>query len=261
MSDDELLYRKDGHQAWITFNRPHVRNAMSWAMYSRLEELCEEIDGDPGVGVAIFRGAGGGAFVAGTDIRQFGEFRSERDALEYEQRIDRIVSRVERVSKPTIALLEGHCMGGGAAIALACDFRYATPELHFGVPIAETLGNCLSIANLQRLVDLLGLARTKELLMLARVLGAEEARAAGVVNAVFTAERIESEVRAVAERLSDLAPLTLRATKEALRRIQARSRSPAEEGEDLIVSCYMSEDFRAAVKAFTERRRHRWTGR
>lgn len=261
MATDELLFHKDGKQAWITFNRPKVRNAMTWAMYTRLEEVCEEIDADPDIRVAVLRGAGGQAFVAGTDISQFAEFASEQDPLDYEQRIDRIVGRVESLSKPTIALLEGYCVGGGAAIALACDFRYATPDLQFGIPIAKTLGNCLSMANFARLVDLLGPARTKEVLMLARLLGADEARTAGVVNDAFPAEAIESEVRAVANTLTGLAPLTLRATKEALRRIQAHRRTPPEDGEDLILSCYMSEDFREAVKAFTEKRRHQWLGR
>ena len=261
MSSDELLYAKDGHQAWITFNRPKVRNAVTWAMYSRLEEVCEEVDRDRDVRVVILRGAGGQAFVAGTDISQFADFRTEQDPLDYEARIDRIVGRLEHVSKPTVAMIEGYCVGGGAAIALACDFRYATPALQFGVPIAKTLGNCLSMANFARLVDLLGPARTKEVMMLARLLGAEECRQAGVINDIFPPESIEGEVRAVADTLAGMAPLTLRAVKEAVRRIQAHRRIRPEDGEDLILSCYMSEDFREAVKAFTEKRRYQWQGR
>ncbi len=261
MPSDQVLLEKVGHQASITFNRPEAHNAMTWAMYNRLEELCEEVDADPEIRVVLFRGTGGKAFVAGTDISQFAEFRSEQDPLDYEKRIDRIMARLESLSKPTVALLEGFCVGGGAAIALCCDFRYATPDLQFGVPIARTLGNCLAVDNVARLMDLLGPARTKEVLMLARLVGAEGAREAGVVNGVFATEAIDAEGQAVTDRLASLAPLTLRATKEAMRRIQRHRRVAPESGEDLILSCYLSEDFREAVKAFTEKRRHEWLGR
>lgn len=261
MSEEELLYEREGRLAWITFNRPEARNAMTWGMYDRLERVCASIEDDPEVAVAVLRGAGGRAFVAGTDISQFREFTSEQDAVDYEARIERAVGRLEALSKPTIALLEGACVGGGAALALACDFRYATPALKLGVPIARTLGNTLSITNLARLVDLVGVARAKEVLMLARMLDADEARAAGVVNEVFPAERIEAEVRGVAERLAGLAPRTLQAAKEGIRRLLAERRPALETGEDLVTHCYMSEDFRSAVRAFTDKTRHEWTGR
>lgn len=261
MEPDELLFRREGHLAWITFNRPAARNAMTWAMYDRLEAVCAELEGDPEVAVVILRGAGGEAFVAGTDIGQFRDFREPADATGYEERIERVVGRLEALPKPTIALIEGACVGGGAALALACDFRYATPGLKLGVPIAKTLGNTLSVTNLARLVDLIGAARTKEVLMLARLLDAEEAQAAGAVTDVLPAERIEAEVRAVAERLAGLAPLTLAATKEGIRRVLAERRPPLAAGEDLVRRCYMSEDFRSAVRAFTEKTPHQWTGR
>jgi len=261
MSGDELLFHREGNLAWITFNRPAARNAMTWAMYDRLESVCAELEDDPDTAVVILRGAGGEAFVAGTDIGQFRDFREPGDATDYEARIERVVGRLEALPKPTIALIEGACVGGGAALALACDFRYATPELKLGVPIARTLGNTLSVTNLARFVDLVGAARAKEVLMLARLLDAEEARAAGAVTAVFPAETIEAEVRVVADRLAGLAPLTLQATKEGIRRVLAGRRPSLEAGEDLVRACYMSEDFRSAVRAFTDKSPHRWTGR
>lgn len=261
MSADEILFEKQGPLAWVTFNRPQARNAMTWNMYNHLEELCERIDSDPEIRVAIFRGAGGKAFVAGTDISQFTEFREPQDALNYEERIDRIIGRLERIGKPTIALIEGYCVGGGATIAMACDFRYATPDMKFGAPIAKTLGNCLSMANFARLVDLLGPARTKEAIMLAKLVEAPEALAAGLVNEVVEPEQIEGRVREIAGVLLSHAPRTLHAVKEAVRRIQAHRRIAPAEGEDLILSCYMSEDFREAVRAFLEKRKHTWTGR
>ncbi len=261
MPSEQILFEKLGPRATITFNRPEARNAMTWAMYDRLEALCGDIDSDPEIRVVRLRGAGGQAFVAGTDISQFAEFRSEQDPLDYERRIGRITERLESLSKPTVALLEGYCVGGGAAIALCCDSRYATPDLQFGVPIARTLGNCLATDNVARLMDLVGPARTKEVLMLARLLGAEELHTAGAINGVFPAESIDAEVQAVTDKLASLAPLTLRASKEAVRRIQQHRRVPPEAGEDLILSCYMSEDFREAVSAFTGKRRHAWLGR
>lgn len=261
MSDDEVLLQREGRLAWVTFNRPQAHNAMTWSMYDRLEQLCSQLAEDDETAVVILRGAGGRAFVAGTDIGQFTAFTSEQDAIDYEVRIERVVARLEALPKPTIALVEGACVGGGAALALACDFRYATEELKLGVPIARTLGNTLSVTNLARLVDLVGAARVKEMLMLARLLDAEEARTAGAVTGIFTAEAIESEVRAVAERLAGLAPRTLRATKEGIRRVLAERRPSLEAGEDLVTYCYMSEDFRSAVRAFTEKTAHQWTGR
>lgn len=260
MSTDELLFEKSGNQARITFNRPAAHNAMTWAMYDQLESACEEIDADTDIRVVLLQGAGEKAFVAGTDIGQFREFSGGKDALAYEQRIDRVIGRIERLTKPTIAQINGYCIGGGAAIALACDFRYASQDLRFGIPIAKTLGNCLSMANFARLVDLVGPALTKELLMLARLVKADEAKAVGIVNDILPAENLTDQVQRTAERICQLAPLTLRATKEAVRRIQVGRRITPEEGEDLIVSCYTSDDFKNAVNAFMEKRKYEWRG-
>lgn len=260
-SQDEILYRQDGALAFVTFNRPQARNALTWNMYDRLLEFCDRVDAAADVRAVILTGAGEAAFVAGTDIAQFQTFRTPQDALAYEQRIDRVSDRVERVTKPTIAMIRGYCVGGGLALALACDFRYASPDLKMSVPIARTLGNCLSMSNYARVVDLVGPAKAKELVMLAATLDAADAQHLGLVSDVVPADRLERRVREVAQTLAGLAPLTLRATKEAIRRIQARRRIDSTEGEDLIVSCYMSDDFRGAVAAFLEKRPYTWTGR
>ena len=261
MATDELLFEKSGAKASIVFNRPSVHNAMNWAMYDRLEAVCDEIDADDDIRVVTLSGAGGKAFVAGTDIGQFRDFESGDDAVAYEQRIDRVVSRLEHLKRPTIAMIQGVCVGGGAAIALACDFRYADDNLKLGIPIAKTLGNCLSMANFARLVDLLGTPKAKEMLMLARLFKAEECKAAGVVNDIFAADRIEAEVDAIADRLTQMAPLTVAATKAAIQRIHEARRIAPEDGEDLIRSCYTSDDFHGAVDAFMEKRQYAWQGR
>jgi hypothetical protein len=146
----------DGPIATLTFNRPEARNAMTWEMYEALVAACERVDADGGLRVLVLRGAGGKAFVAGTDISQFQSFRDREDGIKYEERLDRVLDRLERVSKPTIAQVQGVAVGGGCAIALTCDLRVATPESTFGIPIARTLGNCLSAASYSRLVDLMG---------------------------------------------------------------------------------------------------------
>jgi enoyl-CoA hydratase/carnithine racemase len=257
----EILFDVADQVATITFNRPDAMNAMTWNMYDRLIALCDELDHNDDIRVAILRGAGERAFVAGTDISQFRTFRDPQQAIDYEKRTSDVISRLERVRKPTIAMIHGVCVGGGASIALGCDFRYADSELRFGIPIARTLGNCLSLKAYSRLVDFVGPAKTKELIMLAELLTAEQARALGLMTEIVPAEQLASRVREVAARLTKLAPRTLAATKEAVRRVMA-ARAPANEaGEDLTLSCYMSEDFRGAVEAFVEKRKYEWTGR
>ena len=256
---DELQFERDGPLAVVTFNRPQARNAITWSMYDGLLEACERVDADDELRVMVLRGAGDKAFVAGTDIAQFQAFRTADDALEYERRLDRVMDRLEAVAKPTIAALQGYAVGAGAALALCCDLRYCTADLQFGVPIARTLGNCLSLANTARLVDAVGPARAKELVFLARLVGAEEARAAGLVNEIAPDGRLLERVREVALELAQNAPVTLRVTKEAVRRLQAQRRQVP--GDDLVVQAYTSEDFQEGVAAFVARRKPVFRGR
>jgi enoyl-CoA hydratase len=257
---EEILFQVAGQVATITFNRPEAMNALTWNMYDHLVAYCDEIDRSAEIRVAILRGAGDRAFVSGTDISQFQAFADPQDAIDYERRTGDVSDRLERVRKPTIAMIHGVCVGGGASIALSCDFRYADPGLRFGVPIARTLGNCLSLKGYSRLIDFVGPAKAKELIMLAKLLNADEALSLGVVTEVVPTDELETRVAEVAERLTQLAPLTLAATKESIRRLQAARSLPGEEGEDIILSCYMSDDFRGAVRAFVEKRKYVWTG-
>jgi enoyl-CoA hydratase len=258
--NQEILFEVESQVATITFNRPEAMNAMTWNMYDRLVGYCDELDGRDDIRVAILKGAGHRAFVSGTDISQFQAFSNPQDAIDYERRTGEVTSRLERVLKPTIAMIHGVCVGGGASLALACDFRYADQELRFGIPIARTIGNCLSLAGYGRLLDFVGPAKAKELIMLAKLLSADEALGLGVVTEIVPADQLETRVDEVAGRLMTLAPLTLAATKESIRRIQSARGLDSKEGEDLILSCYMSDDFRGAVKAFVEKRKYTWTG-
>jgi enoyl-CoA hydratase/carnithine racemase len=239
-------WARRGPAAWITFNRPEAHNAMTFAMYEELFALCERADGDANVRVVVLRGAGGKAFVAGTDISQFTDFASGEDGLRYEADIDRVVGRLEAVGKPTIALVDGYAMGSGLVLAAACDLRVCTPAARFGMPIARTVGNCLSMENYARLAALLGEARLKDLIFTAREIPAGEALSIGLATEVV--EDAEPSVEEVCERIAANSPVTLRVTKEALRRLRT-----VPDGDDLVREAYGSEEFRDRVRAFLRR--------
>ena len=255
----ELIFEAEAPLAWLTFNRPQARNAMTWSMYDGLVKACDWVDRTGDTRVLFLQGAGDRAFVAGTDIGQFQAFEGADDALNYEARMNHILERLELVKCATIALVRGYALGGGAAIAMACDLRICASDAQFGIPIARTLGNCLSLANYARLIDLIGPARTKEIIFTARMVGAQEALQIGLANEVLPAEQLEARGRDLAKTIASNAPLTLQVTKEAVRRIRAHRRPI--EAEDLILTCYLSEDFREGIHAFLEKRAPRWQGR
>jgi enoyl-CoA hydratase/carnithine racemase len=256
---DELLYERRGTTAFLTFNRPSARNAMTFAMYRGLSDVCEHVDADDRVRVLVLQGAGEQAFVAGTDISQFRAFSSADDVLTYEHNITRYLSRLEATHKPTIAMIRGYCVGGGALIASACDLRIATPDSRFGVPVARTLGNIISSYGFTRLVALIGPARTKEILLTTRLIDATEGRSIGLFTEIVDPERLEERTVELATLMAGHAPLTMQATKEAVHRILEGNRS--DEFDDLILMCYMSDDFKEGVAAFLEKRPAQWMGR
>jgi enoyl-CoA hydratase len=254
----ELLYEQRDGIANLTFNRPASFNAMTWAMYQGLYATCEHVDADDSVRVLVLRGSGERAFVAGTDITQFRSLSTAEDFLNYEHTINRNMSRLEAVQKPTIAVLRGACVGGGALIATACDIRVASPDVRFGVPVARTLGNVLSTWGFTRLVAMLGPARTKEIILTARLVEAEEGKSIGLFSEIVPAEGLEARAVELASKIAGYAPLTLRASKEAVRRVVERA-SPSE-FDDLVLSCYLSQDFREGVEAFVAKRSPQWSG-
>ena len=256
---DHVLVARDGPILTLTFNRPEARNAMTWDMYQRLYDTCEEVDADDAIRVLVLKGAGGKAFVAGTDIAQFSAFKSGADGVEYERNGDQRSGRLARVRKPVIAQIEGYAVGGGFGIAAGADLRIATPDARFGAPIARTLGNCLSMQAYARYLDLLGPSRLKELIFTARLMPADEALGAGFVHEIVAADAIAARVRELAETVASHAPITLWVTKEAIRRIQESRALPS--GEDLVATTYGSADFREGVQAFVAKRAPRWTGK
>lgn len=254
----EILSEVRGHTLWITFNRPEARNALTFQMYEGLATLCREAPTDGSIRAVVIHGAGGKAFAAGTDMTQFRAFDKPQDALDYEARIERVLEAVERCPLPTVAAINGACTGGGAAIAGVCDIRIASANLKFGFPIARTLGNCLAAANLGRLSSLMGAGRVREMIFTARLIGAEEAQGCGLVTEVLEDEdALMARAGALADTLAQMAPLTLRSTKEAMRRVSAATRV---EDADLIEMCYMSRDFRHGMESFLTKQKPEWSG-
>jgi enoyl-CoA hydratase/carnithine racemase len=257
MSEGAVRLSIDGHVASVLFDRPQARNAMTWAMYEQLMAICQQLRADTSVRVVTLRGAGGEAFVAGTDIEQFKAFKTGDDGVAYERQIDQCIGLLEALPMPTVALIEGWAVGGGLAIATACDFRIAGKTARFGVPIARTLGNCLSMANLARLSAAFGLQRVKRMLMLAEILDAAEALACGYVQEVCEPADLDAAAHRLLERLAALAPVTQSVAKEGLRRLTAQG---LPEAEDLIRRAYASADFHEGVNAFVAKRKPVWRG-
>lgn len=259
--NDEILYAVEGGVGTITLNRPQARNALTFAMYERIAEICRDpaAHGDPRV--IVMTGAGDKAFAAGTDIAQFRSFSSAEDALAYEERIETVIGTIESCPVPTLAAISGAFTGGGAAIGLACDLRIATQSARFGFPIARTLGNCLSMENYGRLYAILGPARVKDIVFTARLVEAEEGARIGLYNELVPDhEALMRRARELAELIAGHAPLTMRATKEAMRRLTAATAAGID-GHDLVTLCYTSADFREGMEAFLGKRTPNWQGR
>ncbi len=247
----------DGPVATVTVDRPEARNAMTMAMYEQLADFCVRVDEDENVRVAVVRG-GPKAFVSGTDIGHFRDFTTAADGIDYERRVETIYQRLEDVRVPTVAVVEGYATGGGLGIAAACDLRICTPNARFGLPIARTLGNCVSMATYARLAHLVGAARTLHLIYTAGFVEAAAALDIGLVHELVAADDLDAHLAELCAQLAAHAPLTMRASKIALRRLREHALPP---DEDLIALCYGSADFREGVSAFLGKHKPQWQGR
>jgi enoyl-CoA hydratase/carnithine racemase len=257
---EEILVERDGPVMTVTLNRPEKYNALTFAMYERLAEIADGEAQGGSVRAMIVTGSGAKAFAAGTDIAQFRAFKSPEEGLRYEASIDRILSSLERCPVPIIAAIAGACTGGGAAIAACCDIRLGTRDMRYGFPIARTLGNCLSAASLARLERLMGAPRVIDILYTSRLMGAEECRAAGLVSEVLDDHAaLMARARALAIEIAGHAPLTIRTTKELMRRLGEAGRQV--DDHDLVATVYTSADFREGLDAFLVKRKPKWTGR
>nr|WP_042186115.1 enoyl-CoA hydratase/isomerase family protein [Kibdelosporangium sp. MJ126-NF4]CEL17097.1 Enoyl-CoA hydratase [Kibdelosporangium sp. MJ126-NF4]CTQ91674.1 Enoyl-CoA hydratase (EC 4.2.1.17) [Kibdelosporangium sp. MJ126-NF4] len=253
-----VVVEQDGPVLTVVFNRPDKHNAMTFEMYERLTEACERADNDDEIRALVLRGAGRQAFVSGTDIAQFQQFESGEDGLAYEQRIAAGLTRLEDVTVPTVAVIHGYCVGAGIAIAAVCDLRVAATSARFGVPIARTLGNCLSMNTYSLLVHHLGPSRTMDMLLRAKLLTGGDAKAAGFVHELCGDDDLDRTAAAVVGTVLRHSPLSMWAAKQAIARLR---RAALPNGDDLVSTVFGSEDFHAAVAAFGTKRPVNWTGR
>ncbi|MGH8894659.1 MAG: enoyl-CoA hydratase [Actinomycetes bacterium] len=254
---EDLRVVRDGAVLTVVFDRPAQHNAMTFAMYDGLHAACEAADADDDVAVMVLRGAGDGAFLSGTDIAAFRDFRDGADGVAYEERIARVVNRLEDVTVPTVAAVQGYCLGGGLALAAVCDLRVAARSARFGVPIARTLGNCLSMNSMSVLVGRLGPARALDMLLRAKLLDAEEAHSAGFVAELCDDDAFDATVKDVVGTLLSHAPLTMWASKVACARLR---RATIPDGDDVVSRAFSSRDFHRAVAAFGSGQRPTWEG-
>jgi enoyl-CoA hydratase len=258
---DMLLAAVDEGIARVTFNNPAKHNALSVEMRTALPGLLRSLQDDPDVRVVVLTGAGERAFVSGADISEFGDRRTTHEARVEFDRVSAEGARAwTALDKPTIAMIRGFCMGGGLLTALQADIRLASEDSQFGVPAAR-LGLGYGFAGVDTLNQLIGPARTAEILFSARRLGAEEALQIGLVNRVVPGERLEAEVAELAGTIRDNAPLTVTACKAALR----EARRPADRRDlarvaSLVERCFASQDYREGQRAFAEKRPPRFTG-
>lgn len=261
-STERMLAQKDGAIGWMLFNHPARHNAVSIEMWRAVPEIMSAFEGDDAIRVVVLGGVGGKAFVSGADISEFDEKRATReDISRYDAISAEASAAILRCSKPTIAMIEGYCVGGGLGIALCCDLRFAADNARFAVPAAK-LGLGYAYSGIKRLADLVGPSFAKEIFYTARQFDAAEALEMGLINRVWPENKIQRCTRDYAERIGANAPLTLRSVKisvnEAYKEPKDRDLEAAQRAVD---ACFASHDYVEGRTAFMEKRTPAFTGR
>lgn len=261
MSSDKILGHIENGIGYITFNNPEKRNAVSMDMWRRVAELLDEYETDPAVRLLVLAGAGGKAFVSGADISKFGSERSTEEAVaEYGRMTGEVYTKLQDFPKPTIAKIQGYCIGGGVAVASCCDMRICEEGSKFAVPAAK-LGLGYQAKYVKRLSDIVGPSFTKEIFFTARLFDSAEAKEMGLVNRVVPAAELDAYVADYAERITANAPLTILALKAAVNELGKDSEERDMARCDAMVdACFKSQDYKEGRNAFLEKRKPEFTG-
>ena len=259
---EPLLFHKDPPLAWITFNRPERRNAISFEMWQALPGLVAQVAEDDELRVLLIRGAGEEAFISGADISQFGKVRSDASTtVEYDRASGAALASLATLEKPVVAMIHGFCFGGGCSVAVMCDLRLCSDDARFCIPAAR-----LSVAypierGVERLVHVVGAANATEILVTARVYNAEEAHHMGLVNRVLPKAELEAYTREYALKIADNAPLSVAAHKFFVREsTKAANQRDTEKIRAWSARCFNSADYKEGVAAFMEKRRPKFRG-
>ena len=259
---DKLIAEKDGPIGWLTFNNPARRNALSYAMWDGISAIIDDFANDPDIRVIVLKGAGDAAFCAGADISEFETARSTPDQVaHYDAAGDRASASIQSVPKPTIAMINGFCVGGGMGLALDCDLSIAAENARFGIPAAK-LGIGYGHEGVAQLIDVVGPSFAKAIFFTGGTFPAQEAYAMGLVNKITADDALEADVRGYCATIAANAPLSHQCMKTTINELGVRGRAPdLALCEELVARCFESEDYVEGRRAFMEKRKPAFRGR